>query len=252
MSCPPVLLDRGFMSLPDFRQPVLIVEDDRHIRELLTHHLERAGYECVPAADGKRALETAARRAFSLVVLDLMLPGVDGLAVCRELRREGINRDVPILMLTARHDERDKIQGLETGADDYVTKPFGVGELVARARALTRRARAGIVDLDVAWEQPIAIRGVEMDPNRREASVRGGPVNLTRQEFALLHLLATHPGIVFRRERLLARIWSGHTYVTERSVDALVKRLRRKIETNPAEPDLIVTVWGEGYKFPNG
>lgn len=228
---------------------VLIVEDDRHILELLRHHLGLAGYECTLASDGATALEEASHRAFQLVVLDLMLPVVDGMTVCRTLRQQGPNRDVPILMLTARHDEADKIKGLEAGADDYLTKPFGTGELLARARALTRRARAPIVDLDAGGLRPLAVHGVELDPARRRATVRSVPVALTRQEFALLHLLASHPGIVFGREQLLARLWRGQVFVTERSVDALVKRLRHKIERNPAEPELILTVWGDGYRF---
>ena len=200
---------------------------------------------------GRRALDAAASQQLSLVVLDLMLPGTDGLAVCRSLRREGPNREVPILIVTARHTERDKIEGLDTGADDYLTKPFAIGELLARVRALTRRARAKSVDLDAAWQSPVAVRGIELDAAKRAARIRGVSVELTRQEFALLHLLVTHPGIVFRRERLLSRIWSGQVFVTGRSVDALVKRLRRKIERNPTDPELVVTVWGEGYKFPD-
>jgi two-component system, OmpR family, response regulator VicR len=178
----------------------------------------------------------------------VMIPGIDGLSLCRAVRNGATNRDVPILMLTARRDESDKVVGLESGADDYLTKPFGVRELVARARALLRRPRqaAGNGEDD---EQPIRIHGVEIDPARRRVRVDGRDVELTDQEFRLLHLLATHAGIVFSREALLTKIWRGDTYVTVRSVDTLVKRLRRRIEPDNANPRFLLTVWGVGYKF---
>ena len=219
-----------------------------HIRDLVCLHLGLEGYECEPVGDGKQALTLAAERPFDLVVLDLMLPGVDGVTVCRAIRRQGANRDVPILMLTARREESDKVIGLDSGADDYLTKPFGMRELVARVGALTRRARAPIAE-DDAPPPAIAIHGLELDPARRAVQARGMPVEVTRQEFSLLYLLASNPGIVFTRERLLSRIWQEQAYVTGRSVDTLVKRLRRKIEVDPAAPQLIVTVWGDGYKF---
>jgi two-component system OmpR family response regulator len=227
----------------------LVVEDDRHIRELLCHHLEAAGYECTAVADGALALKAAQDRTFSLIVLDLMLPGIDGLTICRTIRQGGVNRDAPILMLTARHEELDKVQGLNSGADDYLTKPFSLPELVARAHALTRRARAPVVDVDAGWQRPLSVHGLELDPARRTVIVRGHQVPVTRQEFTLLYFFATHPGIVFRRDRLLARVWQEQAFVTERSVDALVKRVRRKIESNSDKPELILTVWGDGYKF---
>jgi DNA-binding response OmpR family regulator len=228
---------------------VLVVEDDRHIRDLISHHLESAGYQCTSAEDGARALAEADACAFTVIVLDVMLPILDGIAVCRAIRRQGPNRDTPILILTARHDETDKVQGLESGADDYLTKPFSIPELVARVRALTRRARAPMIDLDMGWQGPVEVHDLALDPARRSLMVRGARVPVTRQEFALLYLLTTHPGIVFRRDRLLTKLWNGQTYVTERSVDALVRRVRRKIERNPTMPELIVTVWGDGYKL---
>ncbi len=196
---------------------------------------------------GRRLKRTEGDR-FDLLVLDVMIPGIDGLSLCRAVRNGATNRDVPILMLTARRDESDKVVGLESGADDYLTKPFGVRELVARARALLRRPRqaAGNGDED---EQPIRIHGVEIDPARRRVRVDGRDVELTDQEFRLLHLLATHAGIVFSREALLTKIWRGDTYVTVRSVDTLVKRLRRRIEPDNANPRFLLTVWGVGYKF---
>jgi two-component system, OmpR family, response regulator len=225
---------------------VLVVEDDAHISELVCLHLGVEGYLCEAAASGTEGLKRLSERTFDVVVLDLMLPGVDGIAICRAMRRQGPNRRSPVLMLTARREESDTVLGLESGADDYLTKPFGVRELVARVNALSRRAHdAG----DAAAERPVAIHGVELDPARRAVTVRGASVEMTRQEFALLYVLASHPGIVFSRERLLARVWQDQAFVTSRSVDTLVKRVRRKIELDPTEPRLLQTVWGDGYKF---
>ena len=235
---------------------VLVVEDDAHIRDLIVLHLGLEGLEAEPVGDGQAALVRANATAFDLIILDLMLPGVDGIAVCRAVRREGPNQDVPILMLTARREESDKVLGLESGADDYLAKPFGMRELVARVRALLRRPRASRIaaapvanEVASASERPVHLHGIEIDPARRRVRVRGDEVELTAQEFRLLHLLASHPGIVFSREALLSRVWPDHTFVTLRSVDTLVKRLRRRVEQTPAEPSLILTIWGSGYKF---
>jgi DNA-binding response OmpR family regulator len=227
---------------------VLVVEDEPNIRELVCLHLGLEGYTCEGVGDGREALKRTEGERFDLLVLDVMIPGIDGLSLCRAVRNGATNRDVPILMLTARRDESDKVVGLESGADDYLTKPFGVRELVARARALLRRPRqaAGNGDED---EQPIRIHGVDIDPARRRVRVDGRDIELTDQEFRLLHLLATHAGIVFSREALLTKIWRGDTYVTVRSVDTLVKRLRRRIEPDNANPRFLLTVWGVGYKF---
>jgi DNA-binding response OmpR family regulator len=227
---------------------VLVVEDERNIRDLVCLHLGLEGYECVPVADGKEAMALAADKPFDLIVLDLMLPGVDGVTITRALRRVGANRDTPILMLTARREESDKVMGLDSGADDYLTKPFGVRELVARAAALLRRARAPLVATR-SESRPVELHQVELDPARRGVRVRGNAVDVTRQEFNLLYLLASNPGIVFTRERLLSKVWHEQSFVTGRSVDTLVKRLRKKIELDPADPHLIITVWGDGYKF---
>jgi len=241
---------------------VLVVEDEPHIRELVCLHLGLEGYQCDGVGDGRTALDRAESTRFDLVVLDLMLPGLDGLALCRAVRNGRTNRDVPILMLTARREESDKVIGLESGADDYLTKPFGVRELVARARALLRRPRVsdGRIVAGAGWPpnrstdinqpaQPIRIHDVDIDPARRRVKVGGRDVELTDQEFRLLHLLATHAGIVFSREALLSKIWRGDTFVTVRSVDTLVKRLRRRIESDHTNPRLLLTVWGVGYKF---
>jgi DNA-binding response OmpR family regulator len=229
---------------------VLVVEDEPNIRELVCLHLRHEGYICEAVGDGSRALNLAERERFDLMVLDVMLPGLDGLSLCRAVRNGRVNQDVPILMLTARRDESDKVVGLESGADDYLTKPFGVRELVARCRALLRRPRKAAGDGATGGpEQTVHVHGVAIDVPKRRVVVDGREVELTDQEFRLLHLLATHAGIVFSREALLAKIWRGDTFVTVRSVDTLVKRLRRRIETDPASPRYLLTVWGVGYKF---
>ena len=230
------------------RPVVLVVEDERNIRELVCLHLGLEKYECVPCADGESALKLARTRHFDLVILDLMLPGLDGVTVCRAIRRESENPDVPVLMLTARREESDKVVGLESGADDYLTKPFGVRELVARVRALLRRGPRPISASPKESVRAIAYAHIEMDPARRRVRVGATEVVLTSNEFQLLYVLLSSPGIVFSREALLARVWKDQTFVTGRSVDTLVKRLRKKIERRPSDPAVILTVWGAGYK----
>jgi DNA-binding response OmpR family regulator len=245
---------------------VLVVEDEPNIRELVCLHLGLEGYTCEESGDGKDALRRTEAERFDLLVLDLMIPGLDGVSLTRAVRNGRTNSDVPILVLTARRDESDKVLGLESGADDYLTKPFGVRELVARARALLRRPRQalpspgspgspvppGTASANGHADElgaPIRVHGIDIDPPRRRVRIDGREVELTDQEFRLLYLLATHVGIVFSREALLAKIWRGDTFVTVRSVDTLVKRLRRRIESDPAEPQLLLTVWGVGYKL---
>jgi two-component system, OmpR family, alkaline phosphatase synthesis response regulator PhoP len=243
--------ERTEVTVAEPARKVLLVEDERHIRDLVVLHLELEGCETIAVGNGEEGLRLLREQRFDLVVLDLMLPGLDGLTVLRALRREPQNADVPVLLLTARREETDKVLGLETGADDYLTKPFGVRELVARARALMRRPRLprlagdGVGRLD---QEPIRFYHVTIDPARRRVTAGDHDVELTAREFDLLMLLATHPGIVFSREALLARVWKGEAFVTERSVDTLIKRIRRKIERDPANPTLILTVWGSGYK----
>ena len=235
------------------RQRVLVVEDDPRIRELVMMHIGLEGLDAVGVADGTRALALARSEPFDLIVLDLMLPGLDGITVCRAVRRESVNQDVPVLMLTARDEESDKVVGLESGADDYLTKPFGVRELVARVRALLRRPRLSRVNAGVERTAPasriLTVAGLTVDPGRRQARLDGRNVELTVLEFDLLYLLALNRGIVFSREALVSRVWGGDTYVTERNVDTIVKRLRRKVEADPSSPRYILTVWGSGYKF---
>lgn len=224
---------------------VLLVEDDAHIRELVQLHLQLEGLTVTSVADGNEGLERARAEGFELIILDLMLPGLDGVTVCRAIRRESRNSDVPILMLTARRDESDKVLGLDSGADDYLTKPFGVRELVARVRALLRRRRP------VSGEHapPVQAGPLLIEPARRSVRLGDRDIELTAHEFELLYVLASNRGIVFSREALVQRVWGEDMHITVRSVDTLVKRLRRKLEADQADPQFILTVWGSGYKF---
>jgi DNA-binding response OmpR family regulator len=226
----------------------LVVEDEAAIREVVGLHLTLGGFDVANASDGVGALDLVRTTPFDLIVLDVMLPGVDGITVCRVARGGGPNAATPILMLTAKDTESDTVVGLESGADDYMTKPFGVRELMARVGALLRRhVRREAAEPGAA--RAVERRGVLLNVDKRQAHVRGQPIELTKQEFDLLHLLVGHPGIVFSRDALLGKVWGGDTYVTERTVDTVVSRLRRKIEVDPQDPELILTAWGVGYKF---
>jgi DNA-binding response OmpR family regulator len=231
------------------RRRLLVVEDEAAIRELLRLHLSLAGFEIDETADGPAALERARAEKFDLIVLDVMLPGLDGITLCRAIRAQGVNTATAILMLTARDTESDKVVGLESGADDYLTKPFGIREMLARVGAILRRNDRIDAQANAAAARRVQTRDLALDPERREAVVRGSSVDLTKQEFDLLYLLAARPGIVFSRGALLSKIWSDDTYVTERTVDTVVSRLRRKIERDAQDPELILTAWGVGYKF---
>ncbi len=222
---------------------LLIVEDDRRIAALVSRNLEAAGYECVVAGDGEQALAEYARVRPALVVLDVGLPGIGGLEVTRRLRQDG---DVPILMLTARSSEADKVLGLEIGADDYLTKPFSTAELVARVRALLRRTVAP------ARERPLAFGPLRIDPSRRDAERDGVSLGLTTLEFDVLWHLASRPGHVFTREALMEQVWGSDRIVGDRSIDNLVSRLRKKLEADPDHPRWLQTVWGAGYRFNDG
>ena len=227
------------------RPTVLVIEDEANIRELVCLHLGLESVASEQAGDGRVGLDLARTKKFDLVILDLMLPGLDGVTVCRAIRRESANTDTPILMLTARRDESDKVVGLDSGADDYLTKPFGVRELMARVRALLRR---GAARGDDDGTRPLTYKHIEVDPSRRAVKAGSRNVDLTTNEFQLLYVLLSSPGIVFSREALLRKVWKDDTFVTVRSVDTLVKRVRKKIEDDPAEPSVILTVWGAGYK----
>jgi DNA-binding response OmpR family regulator len=235
------------MPGPTTPRRVLVVEDDASIRELLRLHLDLAGFTIDEAEEGRSALESARATPFDLVLLDVMLPGLDGVSVCRAIRNGGPNVDTPILMLTAREGESDKVLGLESGADDYLTKPFGVRELMARIGALMRRHQRRPAEV---VPSPVLDAGdLSLDRERRTATVRGGRIELTKQEFDLLYLMASRPGAVFTRAALLQEVWSDDTYVTDRTVDTVISRLRRKIERDPQDPAMLLTAWGVGYKF---
>ena len=234
--------------MPDTRPTVLVVEDEQNIRELVSLHLKLEKITPVEASDGTAALGLARSQRFDLIILDLMLPGIDGVTLCRAIRRDSPNADVPILMLTARREESDKVLGLDSGADDYLTKPFGVRELMARIRALLRRGPTSAAGPADDLSRPLTYKHIELDPARRRVRVEGRDVDLTLTEFELLRVLLSNPGIVFSREALLSRVWKDATFVTVRSVDTLVKRIRKKVEADSANPSVILTVWGSGYK----
>jgi DNA-binding response OmpR family regulator len=219
---------------------ILIVEDDRRIAALVAKNLEAAGFACHQVHDGGEAVDAFRRLSPAAIVLDIMLPGVDGLELTRRLRSES---QVPILMLTARTSEGDKVLGFEIGADDYLTKPFSPRELVARIRALLRRSSL------VASDEVLALGPLRIDPGRREVFRDGDPVELTTLEFDLLHFMATRPGRVYSREALMEQVWGDDRVVDARSIDSVVSRLRRKLEADPANPVYIQTVWGAGYRF---
>lgn len=224
---------------------ILVVEDDPDISALVELHLVDAGNEVVLASDGRDGLERALGHTFDLVILDIMLPGVDGLEICRRLRTE--KPELPILMLTARTTELDRVLGLEMGADDYLTKPFSVRELVARVKAIFRR-----IEVFDTQPQPTAITlgPLEIDTDARRVLVDGEPVELTAREFDLLAFFARHPGRVFTRGQLLDKVW-GYTHEGyEHTVNTHINRLRGKLEADPSHPRFILTVWGVGYRFP--
>jgi two-component system alkaline phosphatase synthesis response regulator PhoP len=221
---------------------ILVVDDEPGIAALARDYLEHAGFAVLVAGEGRGALALARSRRPDLVVLDLGLPGLDGLDVARALRRDS---DVPILMLTARTEEADRIAGLELGADDYVTKPFSPRELVARVRAILRRSEIATTLSDA----PIRVLDVELDPARLRALIAGSPADLTPTEFALLATLARQPGRVFTRSQLLDAIHGIAFEAYERAIDGHVKNVRRKIEPDPAHPRYLLTVHGVGYRF---
>ncbi|MGI6658677.1 MAG: response regulator [Dethiobacteraceae bacterium] len=226
---------------------ILVVDDEKTIVKGLKFALEKEHNEVLVAYDGAEALRLFQEHTPDLIVLDLMLPEVDGFEVCRQIRKSS---DVPIIMLTARSDDIDKILGLELGADDYMTKPFNPRELVARIKAILRRARSQ--PADPAGMRVIRLQDLEIDLFQHKVRVRDKEVDLTSKEFALLSLMASHPGRVFSREKLLEHVWGYDYYGDARTVDVHIRHLREKIEPDPAAPQLILTVWGAGYKFREG
>jgi len=228
---------------------ILVIEDNPEIAELVALHLGDEGWQAERAVDGEAGLSAFRQHRYDLVVLDLMLPGVDGLSICRTLREEP--RFVPILMLTAKSSELDRVLGLELGADDYMTKPFSVRELVARVKALFRRAEA-MGSTDTASGERILSDGLDIDTAQRKVTVDGEPIELTAREFDLLCHFARHPGRVYSRSQLLDQVWGYNHAGYEHTVNSHINRLRGKIEQDPANPRFIRTVWGVGYKFGEG
>lgn len=225
---------------------ILVVEDEPDIRKLVHYHLAQERFRVLEAEDGEKALSAMQRLRPNLVILDLMLPGLSGLEVCRLLRERPETTAMPILMLTAKAGEADRVVGLEMGADDYLPKPFSPREMVARVRALLRRAAAQ----SNAVDQPAYNKGeLNIDYSTYDVSVAGKPVKLTLKEFELLRFLVQNPNRVLNRDQLLDRVWGGDTFVTPRTVDVHIRRLRKAIERDDSNPKWILTLRGVGYKF---
>jgi DNA-binding response OmpR family regulator len=224
---------------------ILVIEDDPDIRNLVELHLRDAGYEIAIETTGNEGMKRALAGSFDLVLLDIMLPGVDGLEICRRLRAE--RPKVPILMLTARSTELDRVLGLELGADDYLTKPFSVRELLARIKAILRR-----IDQMESSPPPASLEfgPLAIDADRRQVTMKGRQVDLTAREFELLSFFAGNPGRVFTRGQLLDNVWGYAHEGYEHTVNTHINRLRRKLEDDPSHPKFILTVWGVGYRFP--
>src|SRR5512132_1449530 len=228
------------LRLPPMTQ-VLVVDDEPTIREIVVRYLERDGFATLEAADGDRARELVERESPDLVVLDLMLPGTDGLELCRWIRSRS---SLPVIMLTARGEESDRIVGLELGADDYVTKPFSPRELAARVRTVLRRA-----ELELVTDERLTFDGLVIDSSSREVTRGGEPLRLTAREFDLLWFMANHPRRVFAGEQLMRRVWGYSAAVDSGTVTVHMRRLREKIEEEPSRPRHLETVWGVGYRF---
>ena len=233
------------------QQNILVVDDERTIREVVRRYLELEGFNVIEADTGPLALDILSREHPDLIVLDIMLPGIDGLAITRKLRNPSeyaplsINGEIPIIFLTARTEEIDRITGFEVGGDDYMVKPFSPRELVARVKAVLRRSSTGASNT----ENPISFEHLELDPRSRTVAVDNQNITLTAKEFDLLWFLVRHPKQVFSRSQLLDNVWGYEFYGDESTVTVHVRRLREKIEPDPAKPTYIQTVWGIGYKF---
>ncbi len=230
------------------KKRVLVVEDDESIVDLLTIHLEDMGFEVVSEDHGELGLGLAQNESFDLIILDIMLPGMDGMEICKRIRME--DRLTPIMMLTSRSEELDKVLGLELGADEYITKPFSIREFIARVKALFRR-----MEVDAESSTPkatptaIKIEALDIDSEKRRVTVNGQSIELTAKEFDLLYLFASHPGKAYSRQQLLNLIWGYQFSGYEHTVNSHINRLRAKIEQDPANPRYIQTVWSVGYRF---
>jgi DNA-binding response OmpR family regulator len=223
---------------------ILLVDDEQPVQKLLSYPLEKEGYEVVPAFDGQEALANFEDGQFDLVVLDIMLPKIDGLEVCRRLRAKS---SVPIIMLTAKAEEIDKVLGLELGADDYITKPFSMREFRSRVRAALRRADMG--PDDEPREEPLIRGDLRIDFEKRTTERAGDPIDLTYVEFEILSVLASHPGRVYPRDMLLDRIWGDSAFRDQRTIDVHIRHLREKLERDAKNPEYLLTVRGVGYRF---
>ena len=223
---------------------ILLVDDELSVQKLLTYPLRKEGYDVIPALDGREALDRLREDNFDLVVLDVMLPRMDGFDVCRAIRSRST---VPIIMLTAKTEETDKVHGLELGADDYITKPFSVREFRSRVKAVLRRA--ALSQQEAQFEEPIDAGELQIDFEKRSVIVRGEPAQLTYVEFEILAALARAPGRVFSRTMLLERVWGDAAYRDPRTIDVHIRHLREKLEAEPKTPELILTVRGVGYRF---
>ena len=226
---------------------ILIVDDEKDIVDLVAYNFEKEGYEVLKAFDGEKALSLVRSKKPNLIVLDLMLPGIQGLEVCKQIRRNAETAGIPIIMLTAKGEELDKVIGLEVGADDYITKPFSVKELLARVKAVLRRA-SDVRELSDTAET-FEFKGLRIDLKSYEVTVNGEKVSLSRTEFNLLRFLSRNPGRVYSREQILDQVWRDESFVEPRTVDVHVRRLRAQIEPDESSPVYIVTVRGVGYKF---
>lgn len=222
---------------------ILVVDDEELIRELLRFNLEKEGYRVIVAKDGVQALDLLTREQPNLIILDLMLPGIDGFEVCRQIRFNPRFQEVPLIMLTAKGEEIDKVLGLELGADDYMTKPFNTRELLARIKARLRR----VYDVDKSSE--ISDGEIRLDINNLQVYIRGEEIVLTPKEFELLRILVKHPGKAYSRDELLEQIWGYDYFGDSRTVDVHVRHLRQKIESDPSKPDYIETIRGLGYRY---
>jgi DNA-binding response OmpR family regulator len=225
-----------------------MLDENDPMRDGVRMHLSLAGFDVEAFGNGRSGLDRTREAAFDLIVLDVMLPALDGITVCRAIRSDRCNSHTPILMVTGRHTESDIVVGLESGADDYLVKPFGMREMLARVNAILRRVERGRRRGDSS-RQRIEGRGLTIDAERRQTFVRGEAVGLTKQEFDVLYQLAVRPGVVFSRTALRQSVWRDDVEVTNRTVDTVISRLRRKIERNPQDPELLLTQWGVGYKF---
>src|SRR5450755_3087946 len=242
----PAATTLGRATVPEHSARILLVDDEQSIQTLLSYPLRKEGYDVVQATDGRQALDRFDEQPFDLVVLDLMLPRIDGLEVCRRLRSRS---SVPIIMLTAKSEEIDKVVGLELGADDYITKPFSLREFSSRIKAALRRAEMSRPAETAPDEAPLEVGELRIDFPKRTVRVRGDEAQLTYVEFEILSVLARAPGRVFTRDMLLARIWGDSAYRDQRTIDVHIRHLREKLERDAKDPEFLFTVRGVGYRF---